>query len=136
MSNREEEEFYRQKYLKYKAKYLEAKNLVEGGKPISGKCADMDNDKTNCQWSIGCKWESGNKCVAKNCSDYTSLARCAITPGCTIKDKFTIGKKAHCEDIPCKDYSAITCPQADTWNESRVEKCVYNTTTQKCDTKK
>lgn len=31
MSNREEEEFYRQKYLKYKTKYLEAKNEIEGG---------------------------------------------------------------------------------------------------------
>jgi hypothetical protein len=31
MNNYEEEEFYRQKYLKYKAKYLEAKNELEGG---------------------------------------------------------------------------------------------------------
>ena len=35
MSNREEEEFYRQKYLKYKAKYLEAKNQIEGGATFS-----------------------------------------------------------------------------------------------------
>lgn len=35
MSNREEEEFYRQKYLKYKTKYLEAKNEIEGGQPIN-----------------------------------------------------------------------------------------------------
>jgi hypothetical protein len=31
MNNYQEEEFYRQKYLKYKAKYLEAKNELEGG---------------------------------------------------------------------------------------------------------
>jgi hypothetical protein len=31
MNNYEEEEFYRQKYLKYKTKYLEAKNELEGG---------------------------------------------------------------------------------------------------------
>ena len=35
MSNREEE-FYRQKYLKYKTKYLEAKNEIEGGQPGQG----------------------------------------------------------------------------------------------------
>ncbi len=42
MSNREEE-FYRQKYLKYKAKYLEAKNELEGGNPVTiGACQKCD----------------------------------------------------------------------------------------------
>jgi hypothetical protein len=137
MSNRQEEEFYRQKYLKYKAKYLEAKNEVEGGKPTFGKCADMDNDKTNCGISVGCEWQEGTKtCIAKKCSDY-GVVRCAVTPGCTIKDKFTIGVPAHCEDKPCKDFSlAQTCPQADTWNESRVEKCMWDPSVKKCTTKK
>jgi hypothetical protein len=40
MSNREEEEFYKQKYLKYKAKYLEAKNEIGGGTPI--KCSTLN----------------------------------------------------------------------------------------------
>ena len=35
MSDLEEEEFYKQKYLKYKAKYLEArKNEIGGGKYV------------------------------------------------------------------------------------------------------
>jgi hypothetical protein len=46
MSNREEE-FYRQKYLKYKAKYLEAKNEVEGG---AGFCANIGCGK--CKYYI------------------------------------------------------------------------------------
>lgn len=39
MSNLEEEEFYRQKYLKYKAKYLEAKKQM-AGQPTEKPCKD------------------------------------------------------------------------------------------------
>jgi hypothetical protein len=47
MSNRGEEELYRQKYLKYKAKYLEAKNEVKGG---FGFCANIGCGK--CKYYI------------------------------------------------------------------------------------
>jgi hypothetical protein len=99
MSNRQEEEFYRQKYLKYKAKYLEAKNEVEGGKP-KGFVRNEDGDlvfktkgcgsisgRANCSFSNDCTWDAGQakttnkearapECLDKACDKYLLVSTC------------------------------------------------------------
>ena len=39
--------FYLEKYLKYKAKYLELKNIIGGGKGACNDC-DWDDEKVKC----------------------------------------------------------------------------------------
>ena len=62
MSNHEEEEFYKQKYLKYKAKYLEAKNKLEGGKINCN-----NNNRATCAFAFGCTWDDTQK-VGRKCT--------------------------------------------------------------------
>jgi hypothetical protein len=84
MSNREEEEFYKQKYLKYKAKYLEAKNKLEGGK---SNC-NNNNNRVTCAIASGCTWDDTLK-VGQKC-----------TPSCF---------KYHNDEIKCKSLEKYGC---------------------------
>jgi hypothetical protein len=100
MSNREEEEeeFYRQKYLKYKAKYLEAKSLADGGQPTGISTGDVTGIKT------------------KSCGDISGRANCSLSKDCKwdageTKTATKEGRLPSCLDKPCKDYwSKTTCP--------------------------
>jgi hypothetical protein len=92
--NNQQNEFYRQKYLKYKAKYLEAKNQVEGGRPtgiatgdVKGigtrKCKDLSHEEANCRISQDCVWNQNPKsgktedrCEEKPCDKYWFKASC------------------------------------------------------------
>ena len=52
------EEEFKKKYLKYKAKYLELKNLLEGGIPKKKSQVNCKTiyAKSDCE-SKGCSWE-------------------------------------------------------------------------------
>jgi hypothetical protein len=105
--NNTEEEFYRQKYLKYKAKYLEAKNKLEGGnecykikkrsdclsqncKYEGISCKDKDDcdkaDVGNCLSNKYCILDN-NKCRTKNVCDGLGRASCFIKTQCSWKGK-------------------------------------------------
>ena len=90
MNNREEE-FYKQKYLKYKAKYLEAKNEVEGGKPteVTKKSCGEISSRFDCSTSKDCNWDAGEtktstkegrlpSCLDKKCTDYKFKLTCPV----------------------------------------------------------
>jgi len=91
--NNQQNEFYRQKYLKYKAKYLEAKNKVEGGKPFSFSskpCGEVSG-RIACSTSKDCKWDAGETKTSKK-----------------------EGRLPSCLDKPCDLYSLkTTCPVND-----------------------
>jgi hypothetical protein len=70
MNNREEEEFYKQKYLKYKAKYLEAKNKIEGGYNCKGTGQKI------CILSPTCTWNNSAKECQSKCKKHTSEYEC------------------------------------------------------------
>jgi hypothetical protein len=96
--NNQQNEFYRQKYLKYKAKYLEAKNQVEGGKPTGFSTGDVIGIKT------------------RSCSDISGRANCSLSKDCKwdageTKTATKEGRLPSCLDKPCRDYSfKSTCP--------------------------
>jgi hypothetical protein len=107
MSNRQEEEFYRQKYLKYKAKYLEAKNEVEGGKPteVTKKSCGEISSRFECSTSKDCNWDAGESKTSKK-----------------------EGRLSACLDKPCTDYKfKLTCPVNSKEAELRKaeNKCVW-----------
>jgi hypothetical protein len=65
MQNSNEEEF-KKKYLKYKAKYLELKDLIEGGNTPTDQCKDLDKKKcNNIDNSKKCIWRRG-VCLNRN----------------------------------------------------------------------
>jgi hypothetical protein len=84
--NNTKEEFYKQKYLKYKAKYLEAKENIKGG---DDKCLSFG--KPRCAINSACKWyDDTNKCEQKRCNDYNGeLTECEKKPYC----QFTVVKR-------------------------------------------
>jgi hypothetical protein len=89
--NNQQNEFYRQKYLKYKAKYLEAKNQVEGGRPLGFErkaCGELSS-RAFCSGSTDCNWDAGEtktstkegrlpSCLDKPCSDYRFKTTCPV----------------------------------------------------------
>ena len=74
MSNHEEEEFYKQKYLKYKAKYLEAKQT-------SGGLCNENKKFLSCNPTPGCFWKD-NTCQPA-CNNYKGdKQKCVGKPNC------------------------------------------------------
>lgn len=123
--NNTEEEFYKQKYLKYKAKYLEAKFQMAGkpGKELIGKfgieCTkDLKGNKQGyfgCLATPGCKWEErGKNCIPKRCQDYSgvgAMINCTTTPGCTTEGLL-------CRPKRCNEYILeTTCPNNCAWHK-------------------
>jgi len=75
---------YDEKYLKYKKKYLELKEQLEGG----NVCLLLQN-KVACSLKSGCvnKYAGGRwiGCMAKSCKG-RKRSGCSITSGCTWSD--------------------------------------------------
>lgn len=74
------EDFYKQKYLKYKVKYIKLKNQLAGGKSCGTK------EKKECDGTIGCEWDKGGyrrnpTCKIKKCEEYGKM-ECGSVPGC------------------------------------------------------
>ena len=107
--NNTEEEFYRQKYLKYKAKYLEAKENIKGGErgPYGFECSKtlMRNtqDQLGCKSTPGCEWKTNElktgelkpdelkgECKPIPCSSYAGVfeTSCNKVPGCEVDTKY------------------------------------------------
>lgn len=92
------DDYYKQKYLKYKAKYDELKRQLGG---IGGPKAEASDKniknceqkrRLDCATTIGCKWikEStfrGNieRCVKKECNEQNNVT-CVHTPGCKLEN--------------------------------------------------
>ena len=87
---------YYQKYLKYKTKYLDLKEQLDGaGNPCKGK------NMETCKLEIGCKWRTEDR-----------------------DSKGKLKKAAKCKQIMCKkETNGVECSkyQICKWNEKKKE---------------
>ena len=69
---------YKEKYLKYKIKYLDLKEIIGGGT----KCEERNYFR--CRYlSPDCVFDNiTNKCRSKNCNDYKYKFTCTINKKC------------------------------------------------------
>jgi hypothetical protein len=88
-----DKENYKQKYLKYKTKYLQLKAQLGGAERCSSKTF------ANCALTMGCGWNIMNKkCIAKPCGDYSKLT-CNTVPGCGYNQVYGQEKCEGCDRI-------------------------------------
>ncbi len=129
--NNTEKDFYRQKYLKYKAKFLEAKENIKGG---DDKCKPFG--KPRCNFTPGCNWyDDNNKCEQKRCNEFKDLSECNKNSYCSFntptkfagfcepKECVNFLKKEECNQTTYCTFKSY--PTRD--GKSIVEKCVSKT---------